>query len=1134
MSLKSNSYSQLISKLDEFIRKYYLNQGIRGVLYSIGLVLGLFLVFNLLEYNFYFSTGVRKFFFYSFILASLGGIAKWVIDPMVRYFHLGKTISHEQAASIIGDHFGDVKDRLLNILQLKKLEGESANSDLIAASIEQKTQSIKLVPFQSAIDLSKNRKYLRYALPPFLLLIFLLFAAPSIIKDATTRIINNDKQYQKAAPFAYVVDAKELKVVQFEDYQLTVDVEGNVMPNEIFVNIEDFQYKMTKNSDGTFSYVFKNVQKDTDFSLSSGIVSSIDYQLKVLKKPNLANFVVDLIYPKYIQRKDESVANIGDLIVPEGTQIVWNIEALETDNLALIFGESADEINADRKGNTSFRYSKKVLNDLPYKMFLTNKNVPFADSLSYNVSVIKDQFPSISVERLQDSLDKTLVYFVGNASDDYGLGNLSFNYTITNSKGQQKTKQKVKINKQEGRDVQFSYVMDIKDINPEPGDKLEFFFEVFDNDGVNGSKSSKTQLMTYEKPSLEEVKLLEQMNDEAIKDELEKALKNMEKIQENMQKMREKLLQSKQMDWKDKKEMEKLLDEQKKLLEQIEKAKEKLKENKENQKEFDTLPEELQEKQDKLEQLMEKAADPEMQELMEKIQELMQEMDKDDAVQMLEQFQQNNETKEKEMKRMLELYKQLEMEKNVKDQIKDLEKLAEDQDKLADKTAKEELSKEELQKQQEELNKKMEELQKKQEELEKKNEELSPPKDMGEDNKEKMEDAEKDMDKAKDEIDKGDNKKASKAQKSAAGKMKKQAGEMKAAMESGESEQASEDIKTIRQLLENLVTISVEQEVLFKEVKPNMVNSALFPASIKRQFKLQSDFKVVEDTLVALSMRNPDIESFVMDKVAEIKYNFKESLTQLEERQVPQGQVSQRKTMKNLNDLALMMNESLDKAQQAAGAPGSGSCSKPGGSGSSGKSGAVPMDKITEGQQGLSEKLGEMKDKMGKEGKEGKEGGKDGKEGGKDGKEGKNGLSAKDFAQAAAQQAALRKALQELNNSKKEQGKGSKLLEEIMENMNKIETDLVNKRLNNETLSRMKDIETRLLEATKAERQRELDEKRKSETAKEIRKEIPPALNEYLKKRQAEIDMYKTISPALRPYYKSLVDEYYKSLKTVK
>lgn len=87
---------------------------------------------------------------------------------------------------------------------------------------------------------------------------------------------------------------------------------------------------------------------------------------------------------------------------------------------------------------------------------------------------------------------------------------------------------------------------------------------MFDNDGVNGSKSTKSSVMTYEKPTLEEIKLKEEVNDEAIKDQLKDALKNVDKLQENMKKLKEKLLQDKQLNWQDKKEMEKILEEQKK------------------------------------------------------------------------------------------------------------------------------------------------------------------------------------------------------------------------------------------------------------------------------------------------------------------------------------------------------------------------------------------------------------------------------------------------------------------------------------------------------------------------------------------------------------------------------------------
>jgi len=217
----------------------------------------------------------------------------------------------------------------------------------------------------------------------------------------------------------------------------------------------------------------------------------------------------------------------------------------------------------------------------------------------------------------------------------------------------------------------------------------------------------------------------------------------------------------------------------------------------------------------------------------------------------------------------------------------------------------------------------------------------------------------------------------------------------------------------------------------------------------------------------------------------------------------------QRSAMTNLNDLALMLSEAMENMQKQMGAsmPGSQMCNKPGGA-SPGKSGKVPSDKISEGQQQLNEDMKSLSEKL---------------------KNGKG--SAKDFGEAAARQAALRKALQDLKQQKQEQGKGGTELDDIINDMNKVETDLVNKRFDNDVLKRQQDIETRLLEAEKADRQREFDNKRKSEEGKDVKRAMPAALQEYLRKRETELELYRTTSPALKPYYRNLVDEYNKALK---
>ncbi|MFZ1706135.1 MAG: DUF4175 domain-containing protein, partial [Saprospiraceae bacterium] len=500
MNIYKSNYEQLLEKLNQFIRKYYVNKLIRGSLYTVASILVLFLAFNILEYYFYFGTGIRKVFYYSFILTNLGALGYWVLYPLFQYFNLGETISHEDAAEIIGDHFENVKDKLLNILQLKKQESSVANRELLEASIDQKTKSIQLVPFKSAINLQQNRKYLRYALPPFILLLFLLLGAPSILKEGTNRIINNNVEFEKAAPFAFAIENEDLTVVQFEDYSLQIEVSGEILPNEVFVQIEDFQYKMEKKDKTHFIYTFRNVQKDVRFRLASGNVLSKEQILRVLAKPNINNFTVSLEFPSYIQRPKENFDNIGDLVIPEGTKVSWLFDATGTDEILMKFGNDVTKI--DQKSPLQYYYSKRVLNDATYKLFLSSKLVPIKDSLLYTINVVKDQYPVISAEKMNDSLDNQLLYFVGKASDDYGIQTLAFHYTVTSENGKSKGLQSQKLTKEPGREIQYSHVFDIRKLNLNPGDQLSFYFEVVDNDAIHGGKTAKTTIMSYKRPTV--------------------------------------------------------------------------------------------------------------------------------------------------------------------------------------------------------------------------------------------------------------------------------------------------------------------------------------------------------------------------------------------------------------------------------------------------------------------------------------------------------------------------------------------------------------------------------------------------------------------------------------------------------
>lgn len=128
---------------------------IKGVLYSLALLLTLYLVVALLEYFGYFGSVVRAILFWSYLVAAIAILGYYVVVPLAKMFRLGKVMSYDDAAKIVGNHFPEIKDKLLNLLQLQRID-ESSDDSLLASAIEQKTAQLSPIPFHRAINLKTN------------------------------------------------------------------------------------------------------------------------------------------------------------------------------------------------------------------------------------------------------------------------------------------------------------------------------------------------------------------------------------------------------------------------------------------------------------------------------------------------------------------------------------------------------------------------------------------------------------------------------------------------------------------------------------------------------------------------------------------------------------------------------------------------------------------------------------------------------------------------------------------------------------------------------------------------------------------------------------------------------------------
>ena len=1105
-----DNYSLLIRKIDEFIRKYYKNRLIKGGLYSLALLGGFYILVILLEYFSWYNTVTRSIFFYLFVGVSLFILARYVLIPLAKLRRIGKIITHEQAAAIIGTHFPDVKDRLLNTLQLKHLELSNGTSrDLIEASINQKIKRLQPIPFTEAVNLKENRKYLRYAVPPVVFLVAALLVSPSLITGPSDRILHHRQVFEKPAPFTVQVLNPELEAIQQDDFTLRIKIAGEEIPDQFFLETAGLNYRMEKENTVSFNYTFRNLQQNTSFIIRADDYHSKEYTIRILPKPIILSFEIEASYPSYLGRSNETFSNNGDLTVPEGTRLDWKFLTRDTRKLLFRYGDQVSELKAEN--SNSFRVSNRIFSGITYSVISENEYFTNRDSLSYAISVIPDLYPSITVEEFADSAYDNRLYFRGTIKDDYGLARLVFNHSVKRAGDEQAGEARTKditidkaLNQQ-----QFYYFLDVATLYVSPGDEIEYFFEVWDNDGVRGNKATRSQKRIFKVPTLEEIEKMTEEKNEDIKDRMQQIMNESKLLQKQIDDMNRRLVDKKELGWQEKQQLKQMLEKHQSLQQQVEQVQKENQEKNRDEQLYKELSPELIEKQQQLEKLFQQLMPEEMKKMFEELQKMLDKVDKDKVSDMLEKMKMDSKDLEKQLDRSLELFKQLEFEKKLQETIDKLDKLAEDQNRLSDETkdAKKE-DNPKLSEKQEQLNKEFRGIREDLNDLKKKNNELEDPNNFM-DTREDENAIENEMNNSKESLNQNKNKGASQSQKNASGGMKKLKEKLNEMQEEMEEENNAEDEAALRDILDNLVKISFKQEDLIDKLGIIGTNNPRYVKVIEEQNRLKDDLKMVEDSLFAISKRQPIIEPFIMREITAINSNVEDAVKSLNDRVVATAKSKQQYVMTSVNNLALMLAESLKQMQQQNQQKGkgssSGSCSKPGGSGDK-------MKSLRKMQEQLNKQLQQMKDGMEKPGQ---------------GKKGQKQMS-EQLARMAAQQEALRKQMQEIGEELQNLGTGTdKSIKEMLQKMEQTETDLVNKRITQETLYRQQEILTRLLESEKALQQRELDEKRESNEAKDIFYNNPSRFFEYKKLKENESEMIRTAPPNLKPFYKSKVNAYF-------
>lgn len=991
-----------------------------------------------------------------------------------------------------------------NTFQLIELQQHNSYStELVEMAVEERKDYVSK-EIETEIFKKEKKKSQKWAVL-FLLLSFMVLLLPFIsqpYKEAALRSINITTSYQKPLPYSLSLLNENLKVHRNENLLIQVKLSGHDYPSEILIDVEGKTSKMKREKPDLFTFLLTNIRQNLNFSFLTNDYKSTIYTISVLDKPKILHYKVTADYPSYLNRESEVFENINFLNVPSGSVLNFEILAENTDEFSVF------NINGNLKipqNNNIYRLKLPVFQNTNFFSTASNKTTNIIDSLFFDIQVIEDEYPNVILRAFQDSLYENVLYLIGQANDDYGLVKTNIVVDIFETESDKGSSKTISIPLSNVPTmINISEVINLYNYMESLPRRIELYAEVFDNDRIKGSKKATSQKHIFIFKTEEEKKIEAEQRQQQQMSSLSDLSKQAEQLDRKLEELKNMLKTQLNKDWKTQQKIEELKKQYEDLKKQVEQLDKDIQQN--------SLKNEAKDAEKEIEKMLKDMLNKELDSMLKEFEKMLNENKVEKIREQLDNIKQENRSLKENVDKNLEDLKQQAFEDKFDEALDKINELVEKQEKLNQQ----EINKqniENIKNQQEAIQQEFREFQLEMQKLRHMNQHLERPNSLI-DTREQEKSIDKEMQDAQENLQDNKPNRAKQKQKSAEDQMKDLQDKLQKNKDQIEEENLDEDIETTRELLKNLIRISFQQEELMKNVQRTRAIDPSFNELIRGQKSLEQQYKILGDTLNALAKRQPMVKSFVLREFGMIESNLNGLTDIMVDKKIGEAAKRQQFIMTSTNNLALMLAESL-KNMRSKKSQGSSSSSKKKsdsecdskGNNKKPNKGKPKLPDIKKLQEMLNEQI---------------------KQGGQKLQRGEGQQMSEELARMAAQQEAIRRMLQEYLDQLKKEGHGlDGRIERIMREMEQNEKDIVNRNINQNTLNRLRQIETRLLESEKAELEREKEEQRESKEAKDlIPSNIELLKNIDLHKRNQQ-ELLKQNPIKLKNYYREKVSKYF-------
>jgi hypothetical protein len=413
-------------------------------------------------------------------------------------------------------HYGDLKSLLVSAIQLRRqpaTQGSTALRDHTCKLAEEAAADLQphvAVPYKPL-----QQPGIIVALLLGVIALFAIINGP-FLAAGLARIFTPWTTIEYPTNTQITLAQDELIVKEGDSAEITANLAG-IIPDQATIYVRTGEGKARAIDlevlNDASTYTISSASRDFTYRIKAGDDRTKWHNVRVIPAPRIERVAVDLDYPEYLGRKNETIEALT-LTVPEGTDVDWNL-TLDRPIQSATFvrdGEAPVELTVGSDGRT-LAFTADVTASQGYHFTWVDKEQGYDfTSPRYFLQVASDQAPRVEMT----SPASNLVAMLGRplslgvrVQDDHGIGSMKVSYRV-NQLNEELIDLKDNIESGQGEQVvDWDYRQTLSDL--QIGDTVSFAVQVSDRyPGEQGPHivRSETRRITF----LSKEQYLEQIN----------------------------------------------------------------------------------------------------------------------------------------------------------------------------------------------------------------------------------------------------------------------------------------------------------------------------------------------------------------------------------------------------------------------------------------------------------------------------------------------------------------------------------------------------------------------------------------------------------------------------------------------